>query len=105
VLPSTVMKLLILSSVTALAAGSVVRRQHVHNGGNTGIPGISESDLAAMTNGGPALAQLMGSPEASKSLIGPEVINTNCGSLQLKSWLLLLSFSEPDLTPLERWAP
>jgi hypothetical protein len=67
------MKLFILSSVTALAAGSIVRRQHVHNGG-TGIPGISEADLAAITNGGPALAELMGSPEASKLWTGPETI-------------------------------
>jgi hypothetical protein len=61
------MRLFILSSVAALAAGSVVRRQHVHNGDDagTGIPGISKSDLDAITNGGPALAELMGSPEAS----------------------------------------
>jgi hypothetical protein len=66
--------LLILSSVTVLAASSVVRRQHVHNGGGTGIPGISPADLAAITNGGPALAELMGSPEASKSCVGIEAL-------------------------------
>jgi len=97
------MRLFIFSSVAALAAGSVVRRQHVHNGGETGIPGISQADLAAMTNGGPALAELMGSPEASKSWIGLEALYTD-HSPKPKSWLLSPRSSELGLTLLGPWA-
>ena len=71
------MNFLLLSLVAVQAAANpVVRRQHSHGDSNINrgshastLPTISPSDLEILTKGGPALANLMGSAEASKSWI------------------------------------